>query len=460
MTSFPHAAYVVLSSRLIPDLDGGYTLATLARARQMAAAGVHDGAGPLLLTVDPGTAADHARHRREFDERDLVTDPARMRNLFDEASASGGGAARWLRDAAKTGQPDPALEYRVVADGAVALPVIPHDPDWHICTAPVAVRDAAGTTIGVLDGFGALYRAWLDHVVAQLRHGDPALPVVVLCESRQLGELLAGWGDPGVRLIHAIHTIHLEPPYSPDAPVNALWSRWFALAERFDAVLWLTAEQRADARRRFRLDGVHVVVPHGVSAAASVVPPARREKGRVVMLNRLASGKRIDHAIRAFADVVTAVPAARLDVYGDGSERAALQRLIDERGLGAHIALHGSVTDPDRVLNEASVLLFTSAFEGQGLAVVEALAHGCPVVSYDVRYGPRDALADGGGILVPDGDVAGLTAALVRVLDDPELRVRLSREAVQSARRVDPEHVMDALAAAVRDVLAVPSRRV
>jgi glycosyltransferase involved in cell wall biosynthesis len=77
-----------------------------------------------------------------------------------------------------------------------------------------------------------------------------------------------------------------------------------------------------------------------------------------------------------------------------------------------------------------------------------------------VRYGPRDALADGGGILVPDGDVAGLTAALVRVLEDPELRVRLSREAVQSARRVDPEHVMDALAAAVRDVLAVPSRRV
>jgi len=48
----------------------------------------------------------------------------------------------------------------------------------------------------------------------------------------------------------------------------------------------------------------------------------------------------------------------------------------------------------------------------------------------------------------------------VRVLEDPELRVRLSREAVQSARRVDPEHVMDALAAAVRDVLAVPSRRV
>ncbi|WP_029145942.1 glycosyltransferase [Microbacterium luticocti] len=459
MTTFPDAEYVVLSSRLIPDTDGGYTLATLARARQMAAAGVHDGRGPLLLTVDPGTAADHARHRAAFDERDLIVSPESMRNLFDEASDPAGGAAGWLVDAAHPGEPDPALDYRVVADGAVALPVIVGDPDWHVSTAPVVVRDAAGHTLGVLDGFGALYRAWLHHVVRGLRGDDPQRPVVVLCESRQLGELLAGWDDPGVRLVHAIHTIHLEPPYCPDAPVNPLWSRWFALAERFDAVLWLTAEQRDDARRRFGLQGVHLVVPHGVPAAASVTPPADRGPGRVVMLNRLAPGKRIDHAIRAFAGVVAEVPDARLDVYGSGAEHAALQRLIDELGLAAHVVLCGQTDDPGRVLDEASVLLFTSAFEGQGLAVVEALAHGCPVVAYDVRYGPRDALQDGGGVLVPDGDVAALTDALVRVLGDVDLRVRLSREAVQAARRVDPEHVMDALACAVRDVLAVPSRR-
>ncbi|GAA3764103.1 hypothetical protein GCM10022240_15560 [Microbacterium kribbense] len=461
--TFPDAHYVVLSSRLIPDTDGGYTLATLARARQMAASGVHGGGGPLLLTVDPGTPADHARHRAEFAARDLVVDPNRMRNLFDEASDPAGGAARWLRDGAHAGAADPAIAYRTVTgtkgEPVVGLPVLPGDPDWHISTAAVLVYAAGGAIAGVLDGFGALYRAWLDHVVRGLRVADDRA-VVVLCESRQLGELLAGWDDPAVRLIHAIHTIHLEPPYRPDAPVNALWSRWFDLAERFDAVLWLTAAQRADARERFDLAGVHVVVPHGVPAAASVVPPARRDAGRVVMLNRLAAGKRIDHAIRAFAGVVAAVPGAHLDVFGEGGQRGALQDLIDEWGLGAHVVLRGGTTEAERVLDEASALLFTSAFEGQGLAVIEALAHGCPVVSYDVRYGPREALADGGGILVPDGDVAGLTDALVRVLGDVDLRVRLSQEAVQAARRVDPENVMAALAGAVRDVLAVPSRRV
>jgi glycosyltransferase involved in cell wall biosynthesis len=464
VSEFPDAEYLILSSRLIPDRDGGYALATLARARQMAAAGVHDGLGPLLLTLDPGTPAEHAQHRAAFAGRDLVVDPARMRNLFDEAAAGHGGAAAWLRAAAHPGEPDPALEYRVITDAGarpvVGLPVIAGDPDWHVTSAPVAVYDERGAVAGIVEGFGALYRAWLEHVVDELRAGDADRPVVVVCESRQLGELLAGWDDPALRLVHAIHTIHLEPPFTPDAPLNPLWSRWFSLAERFDAVLWPTDSQRSDVEDRFGSSPVHVVVPHAVGAAASVTPLAERVAGRVVMLNRLAPGKRVDHAIRAFARVVREVPGATLDVYGEGAERAALQGLIDGLGLDAHVVLRGLTEDPGRELDAASVFLSTSAFEGQGLSIAEALVHGCPVVAYDVKYGPRDLLADGGGILVPDADLDALAAALVQLLADVELRARLTAEAVAAARAVHPEHAMAALAQAVDDVLARPSRRV
>lgn len=464
MSEFPDAEYLILSSRLIPDRDGGYALATLARARQMAAAGVHGGLGPLLLTLDPGTPAEHAQHRAAFAGRDLVVDRSRMRNLFDEATAPHGGAAAWLRAAADPGEPDPALEYRVIADAAarpvVGLPVIAGDPNWHVASAPVAVYDERGGVAGIVEGFGALYRAWLEHVVDELRAGDADRPVVVVCESRQLGELLAGWDDPALRLVHAIHTIHLEPPFTPDAPLNPLWSRWFSLAERFDAVLWPTDSQRSDVEDRFGSSPVHVVVPHAVGAAASVTPLADRVPGRVVMLNRLAPGKRVDHAIRAFARVVREVPGATLDVYGEGAERAALQGLIDGLGLDAHVVLRGLTEDPGRELDAASVFLSTSAFEGQGLSIAEALVHGCPVVAYDVKYGPRDLLAAGGGILVPDADLDALAAALVQLLTDVELRAQLTAEAVAAARAVHPEHAMAALAQAVDDVLARPSRRV
>lgn len=459
MSGFPDAWYLVLSSRLVPDLDGGYTIATLARARQLTDAGAGAGRPPVLLTVDPGTAEAHAEHRAELVRRGAVADARRMRNLFDEASAAHGGAADWLRAAARAGDADPALEYRAVARGAVELPVIAGDPDWHISNAPVVVRDARGANVGIVDGFGALYRAWLAHVVAGLR-AEVDRPVVVIVESRQLGELLVGWDDPEVRLVHAIHTIHLEPPFTPDAPLNPLWTRWFDAADRFDAVLWPTASQRADVGERFGASEVHVVAPNGVPGVPSVVPAAQRVPGRVVALGRLAPGKRLDLAIRAFSRVVERVPGAVLEVWGEGAERSRLEALVAELGLDGSVRLPGATEDPAAVLSRAAVYVSASAFEGQGLALAEALALGTPAVAFDIRYGPRDLLAGGGGVLVPDGDVDALADALVAVLGDDALRSRLAAEAVAAARVLAPARVMTALASAVTDVLARPSRRV
>jgi glycosyltransferase involved in cell wall biosynthesis len=448
---FPDAWYLILSSRLIPDLDGGYSISTLARARQMTDAG----AAPLLLTVDPGAVDAHAMHRATFVERGAAAASEVFRNLFDEAVAPAGGAADWLREAAHDGRADPALEYRDVAGGTVSLPVVV-DPDWHLTTAPIVVRDTTGEPVGVVDGFGALYRAWLTHLTAELRAEDDR-PIVVICESRQLGELIVGWGDDRVRILHTVHTIHLEPPYREDSDLNALWRRWFEISPRFDAVLWPTAYQRADVRGRFGDAANDLVAPHAVPVPDVVVPSAERDPGRVVVLGRLAPGKRLEHAVRAFARA--AVPGARLELWGEGAQRGALEALVGELGLTDSVALPGLTTDPGAVLDRAAVYLTTSAFEGQGLALAEALAHATPVVAYDIRYGPRDMLAGGGGILVPDGDENALAGALRRVLTDAALRERLSREAREAATTLSPARAMRTLAAACREALGRERRR-
>ncbi|BAJ73759.1 glycosyltransferase [Microbacterium testaceum StLB037] len=453
MIDFPDAWYLILSSRLIPDLDGGYTISTLARARQMTEAG----AQPLLLTVDPGSPDAHAQHRATFVERGAVAASEVFRNLFDDAVDADGGAAEWLRAAAAPGYADPALEYRDVAGGAVSLPNV-IDPDWHLTAAPIVIRDAAGEPVGVIAGFGALYRAWLTHVGAQLRAENPR-PLVVICESRQLGELIVGWGDDGVRILHTVHTIHLEAPYRADSALNPLWRRWFDISPRFDAVLWPTVQQRDDVRERFGTAANDLVAPHAVRAPDAVVAAADRDPGRVVVLGRLAPGKRLPAAIRAFARVVAEVPAARLELWGAGAQRGDLETLIAELGLTDAVSLPGLTNDPGAVLDHAAVYLTTSAFEGQGLALAEALAHGTPVVAYDIRYGPRDMLAAGGGILVPDGDEDALVAALVRVLTDAEMRERLSTEAVDAAATLSPARAMRTLVAACAEALSRPRRR-
>ena len=186
-------------------------------------------------------------------------------------------------------------------------------------------------------------------------------------------------------------------------------------------------------------------------------PALERAGGLVVMMNRLAPGKRVDHTIKAF--LAADVTGTRLDIYGDGPQRARLQQLIDELGAGERVTLRGSTADPGAALDAAELFVTSTEFEGQGLAIVEALAHGCPVVAYDIRYGPADALAAGGGVLVPPGDERALADAIRSVMGDEQLRASLAREAPDAARRWSADAAMDALAEAVRHVVAAPPRR-
>jgi poly(glycerol-phosphate) alpha-glucosyltransferase len=80
-------------------------------------------------------------------------------------------------------------------------------------------------------------------------------------------------------------------------------------------------------------------------------------------------------------------------------------------------------------------------------------------VSYDVPYGPRDSLRHGGGLLVADGDVDALAAALERVIGDRALRDRLSAEGRTAASMMDAAASMRALGSAVRVALDAPIDR-
>jgi poly(glycerol-phosphate) alpha-glucosyltransferase len=85
----------------------------------------------------------------------------------------------------------------------------------------------------------------------------------------------------------------------------------------------------------------------------------------------------------------------------------------------------------------------TSSFEGYPLSTLESMSRGCPVVSYDIKYGPREQIADGAdGFLVPRGDVEGLADRLVELLRSPELVARLSACARENARRKGPEQFL------------------
>lgn len=310
--------------------------------------------------------------------------------------------------------------------------------DWHRTTDPITVfRD--GEAVGALEGFGELYRVWLAAVIAD---GDPALTTFVISESRQVGELIVNLSGAAVKVIHTAHNAHTLPPYRWDSDIDQLWQTWFDQLTRFDAVVWLTDGQRRDVIRRFGEPTRFAVIPHPAQPPG---PAAHRERdpNRAVMITRLAPQKQVEDAIRAFAILRESNALAHLDVFGEGPSLGGLVELVDELDLRDVVRLRGYRPDATDELDRAALLILSSRFEGQSLVITEAFARGCPVVAYDVNYGPREMISSGeNGYLVPAGDIPALATSLADLLGHRERLETFGAAARSAAKQMAPEHAM------------------
>ena len=145
----------------------------------------------------------------------------------------------------------------------------------------------------------------------------------------------------------------------------------------------------------------------------------------ILGVGRLAKQKDFATLLRAFASVRQRQPA-RLLILGEGPERARLERRAADLGLGGQVSFPGHVRNPYAFMARAGVVASSSRWEGLGIALIEALACGCPVVSTDCPAGPAEVLEDGRyGRLTPVGDPAALAEAILETLREPPARERL-----------------------------------
>jgi glycosyltransferase involved in cell wall biosynthesis len=210
---------------------------------------------------------------------------------------------------------------------------------------------------------------------------------------------------------------------------------------RLDAVTTVTEADARDYRRTLRLPGVRVEgLPNSVPKPQ--VTPADGSGKWVVAAGRLAPAKRYDVLIRSFAEVVRERPDWGLRIYGHGRERDKLRNLVDELGLNNHVFLMGSANPIEAEWVKGAICAVTSSLESFGMTIVEAMRCGLPVVATDCPHGPGEIIRDGeDGLLVPTGDVSAISGALLRLIDDEALRVRMGKAALDASARFDPAHV-------------------
>ena len=250
-------------------------------------------------------------------------------------------------------------------------------------------------------------------------------PTIVAVEARQADDDVLDYRRDHVRTVFVAHNSHLRSTSSPLDDLRSTFRKLFRHLDTMGAMVFLTDSQRAEAEALVgRRDNVWVM-PHAAPGAATHTE-VERDPRLVIMMGRLASQKRTDHGIRAFVEVLEQHPDARLEIYGEGVRRAELQQLIEELGVRHAVSLEGFTNQPGREYRRATLCLQSSRFEGAPMVFVEALRQECPIVSYDIRYGPADIVDHGvNGFLVPDGDIPGLAQRTAQVLGDPELAASL-----------------------------------
>jgi glycosyltransferase involved in cell wall biosynthesis len=179
---------------------------------------------------------------------------------------------------------------------------------------------------------------------------------------------------------------------------------------------------------RFAIDPARVVV---VSAPVPRFVPADHtslEPEGPYFLYPAVTNRHKNHRLllEAFAKVVAERPEVRLVLTGtpgnaDGEVRDAISRL----DLTGHVTRAGRLADPafERLLADAVALVYPSTFEGFGLPLTEAMAAGCPVIAADATALPE--VVGDAGLLVAPGDRDAWVAAMLRLLDDDDLRAQL-----------------------------------
>ena len=193
----------------------------------------------------------------------------------------------------------------------------------------------------------------------------------------------------------------------------------------------------------FGIDPARVTTVYNATEPVPDLPQPKVINESLCVIARLVPHKQTQHAVEVLARLAPDYPRLRLRVIGDGPERAAVQRLIQERGVQDRVDLLGQLDDGPKheILAASTVLLCPSSKEGWARVVMEAAGHGLPTVAYRYSGGLTESVRDGETGLLAD-DLDDLIKQTRWLLDHPAQRAQMGERARAYAASFTPQRVV------------------
>lgn len=198
------------------------------------------------------------------------------------------------------------------------------------------------------------------------------------------------------------------------------------IVRRFDKFVVLTNEDRGYWGNLPNIEVIPNAAMHVSDAYSDVM------NKRVIAVGRLDYQKGFDRLIQAWQLVQHTGKFTdwKLDIFGQGEWREMLQQMIDKAELQNTVCLNRPTKQIGEEYVKSDMLVMSSNYEGFPMVMIEAMACGLPVVSFDYKCGPKDIIQTGiNGLLVPNGDIQALADAMMKVMEDEAYRKMLSLNA-------------------------------
>ncbi len=218
--------------------------------------------------------------------------------------------------------------------------------------------------------------------------------------------------------------------HSDDDYHHAVLETFVAAEERRLSAVVAVSKFMERAAQGGRHDARVVRIPYGVPAAERLASaPCPGEAFRIAYVGRLIEEqKRIGLVARAFCAAAAAMPDVELTIYGDGPDRASVERILSEERGGDRVRLAGRVDSAgiqERLAGHHALALL-SDYEGLPIALMEAMACGVPPICRLTRSGIEELVEEGVTGLFVDDSVERFVSAVHRLKCDPDLWRRMS----------------------------------
>ncbi len=196
-----------------------------------------------------------------------------------------------------------------------------------------------------------------------------------------------------------------------------------------------------DKRKYKKLNENIFVIPNFINYLGNKEESDLTNK-RVIAIGRLEYQKGFDILLKIWKMVEKEIDDWELKIYGDGSQK---EELIEEKNKLnlKNVEFCGETKDIYSKLNESSIFVLSSRYEGLPVALIEAMAVGVPCVSFDCETGPRDIINNGkNGYLIEEGDLEEFKNKILLLMRNYNLRIKIASESKKIMNKYTKENVL------------------